>query len=187
MMWNFVQALLLALSLQSCFAFTQISIGLSKTNEGDMRVSFPVMASIESVELSDRFDRWRFLQRLLDLEVDNEAANELVLRVLDNSLKRKKSDDAMDNTAEITNALRAKMSHAISGSLETLNTVDMLDTLLPDMAEDEDAFKSLWDTVTEIHGREMTKMDEAEGTPEWKLACIQARVLIHFDFLSLGI
>lgn len=186
-MWKFVQALLLAISLQSCYCFTPTSIGTSQRTKADTRVSFPIMASIESVALSDRFDRWRFLQRLLDLEVDNEITSELILKVLDNSLKRKKLDNALDDTADITVSLREKISNAIDGPIETLNSVETLDSLLPTIDDDEDAFKSLWDTVTEIHGREMTKMDEAEGNPEWKLACVQARIFVQYDFLTQGI
>jgi hypothetical protein len=148
------------------------------------------MASIESLEISDRFDRWRFLQRLLDLEVDDGIANELVLKVLDNSLNRPKSDDPLDGMAEITPPLREKIANVVMDSddpLKALTSVETLDGLLPDMDEDEDAVKSLWDIVNEIHGREVMKMDEAEGTPEWKLAFIQARVLLHYDFLTEGI
>ncbi|KAL3945174.1 MAG: hypothetical protein SGBAC_000777 [Bacillariaceae sp.] len=149
------------------------------------------MASIESVELADRFDRWLFLQRLLDLEVDNDVSNELLLRVLNNSLNRPKSDDPLDGNAEINSALRETITSVVTteaeGPVEALNSVEVLENLLPDTDEDEDAVISLWDIVNEIHGREMTKIDEAEATAEWKLACVQTRVLLHFDFLTEGI
>jgi hypothetical protein len=63
---------------------------------------------------------------------------------------------------------------------------DQLDALLPHPDDDEDAFKGLWDTVIEIHGREAVKIDEARGSLTWKSCCTLARLLIHFDFLSDG-
>jgi hypothetical protein len=63
---------------------------------------------------------------------------------------------------------------------------DQLDALLPGPDDDEDAFKGLWDTVIELHGREAVKIDEARGSSTWEGCCTIARLLIHYDFLSDG-
>lgn len=144
-------------------------------------------SSIESIPLSDRFDRWRFLQRVLDRDVDVGVVSQALLKVLDKSLKREDTDDADDNRTKITPDLRKKITNVIEDSGASLNSFEALDALIPDMDEDEDACKSLWDTVMEIHGRESVKLNESEGTPEWKLACVQSRALLHFDFLYEGI
>jgi hypothetical protein len=143
--------------------------------------SFPV----ESVGLNDRFDRWRFLQNLLEGDVENEVCNRVLLQVLKNSLDRK-GDHLETGTAEITSELRTKLESVITsrdGPLVSYESLDELEKLIPDISEDEDAFKSSWDTVMEIHGRESVKLNEIEGSPEWKLSCLVARVLLHFDFL----
>lgn len=62
-----------------------------------------------------------------------------------------------------------------------------LDTLLPTMDENEDACNSLWDTVIELHGREMVKINEEDSNPDWDARCLVARVLIYLDFLAEGI
>jgi hypothetical protein len=59
---------------------------------------------------------------------------------------------------------------------------------LPTPDDDEDAVKSLWDTVMELYGREAVKYQETKSsTLEWKITNTVSRLLIHFDFLTLGI
>jgi hypothetical protein len=65
--------------------------------------------------------------------------------------------------------------------------VELLEGLLPDPREDEDAHKSVWDTVIEIHGREMVQYNETNPSPEWKISSLVARLLINFDFIIYGI
>lgn len=155
------------------------------------RYSSSLDAITESMGLNDRFDRWRFLQNLLEGEIENEDVNKVLLEVLNNALARERSVDLdYDNKTEIAPALRKKIETLIAkseDSKETLDSLQLLDPLIPDHSEDEDASKSLWDTVIEIHGRESMKLNEASATPEWKLSCIKARILLHFDFLTDGL
>jgi len=67
--------------------------------------------------------------------------------------------------------------------------LEQLEKLLPDPIENEEDHKSAWDTIIEIHGRESIKIDESQIpiSMEWKIANIVSRLLVHFDFLQLGI
>ena len=145
--------------------------------------------------LDDRFGRWRFLQRLLDEEIDSHDATQVLESVLRASIGRKNGGD--DGLAETTLEQRQE----IQLFLEEINIgerlwadqfsnepfLSWLEKLLPDPDEDEDAAKGLWDTVMELHGREAVKLGQARGSQEWQASCLIARALIHFDFLSLGI
>jgi hypothetical protein len=143
----------------------------------------------ETMKLNDRFDRWRFLQHLLEGDVDNKDVNTVLLAVLNNALARERSDEP-DGMTDVTPELREKIGNVIitpENPMEKLDSLELLDALIPDHTEDEDASKSLWDTVIEMHGRESVKVNEAGATTEWKLSCIKARVLLHFDFLTEGV
>ena len=63
----------------------------------------------------------------------------------------------------------------------------IVEKLLPDPVEDEDAYKTCWDVVMEMYGKEAVKSEEMEGSKEWRARCAVARVLIHYDFLEAGI
>ena len=65
--------------------------------------------------------------------------------------------------------------------------VEKFENLLPDPLDDEDAHKSTWDMVLEIHGRDMVKANEMNATTEWRKLCLTARLLIHYDFLSRSV
>lgn len=65
--------------------------------------------------------------------------------------------------------------------------IEIVEKLLPDPLEDEDAHKTCWDVVMEMYGKEAVKSDEMEGSKEWRARCAVARVLIHYDFLEAGI
>ena len=71
----------------------------------------------------------------------------------------------------------------------TIVLLEQLEKLLPDPIENEDDFKSAWDTLLEIHGRESVKINENQipKSMEWKIATVVTRLLIHFDFLQIGI
>jgi len=71
----------------------------------------------------------------------------------------------------------------------TVLLFERLEKLLPDPIENEDDFKSAWDTLLEIHGRESVKINENQipKSMEWKIATVVTRLLIHFDFLQIGI
>ena len=73
-----------------------------------------------------------------------------------------------------------------------LAILERLEQFLPNPSEDEEAHKSLWDLVIELHGRESVKSNEMSSKHpteylDWKLRNVVARILIHHDFLSLGI
>lgn len=65
--------------------------------------------------------------------------------------------------------------------------LDIVEKLLPDPMEDEDAHKTCWDVVMEMYGKEAVKSEEMERSTEWRARCAVARVLIHYDFLETGI
>ncbi|MGK3739591.1 MAG: hypothetical protein ACI90V_006438 [Bacillariaceae sp.] len=71
----------------------------------------------------------------------------------------------------------------------TVLLFERLEKLIPDPIENEDDFKSAWDTLLEIHGRESVKINENQipKSMEWKIATVVTRLLIHFDFLQIGI
>ncbi|VEU41062.1 unnamed protein product [Pseudo-nitzschia multistriata] len=72
---------------------------------------------------------------------------------------------------------------------KALEILEQLEGLLPDPVENEDDNKSLWDTVIELHGRQSVKINESQNpvSMDWKTASTVSRVLLHFDFLTLGI
>jgi hypothetical protein len=150
--------------------------------------------------LEDRFGRWRFLQRLLDGEVSAHDATELLVAVLHNSLTASQTKEGSDGNVELSteqrNRLQAFLDRMGDGNASIFeqgqlvvdpSQVDQLDALLPDMDSDEDAYKGLWDTVIELHGREAVKIDESNRSPTWTACCLTARLLIHYDFLSEGV
>lgn len=195
--------------------------------------------------LDDQFQRWKYLQELLEGDADPITTNIVLYQVLDGALKYRRprggtamfNDDAdsedrresgSDKTAatstpvveledETPALIREKIERLLndssrSGSIDvfqsdkngedgdkhqvdqqeeqqTLLMLEQLEELLPDPKEDEDAHRSLWDLVLELHGREAVKINETK-TPkdlDWKLRNVVARLLMHHDFLTLGI
>jgi len=70
---------------------------------------------------------------------------------------------------------------------DTPSILNDLETLLPDEDEDEDAYNGNWDMINQIHGLEITKVENASGCEFWEARCCIARVLLYFDFLSEGV
>jgi hypothetical protein len=198
----------------------------------------PMHLSI-SKPLNDRFDRWRFLQSVL--EEDNDARDSsditaVLVAILRQQVQRKSDatttywndhrrgvleailsdltspttatttsypqtlllhrmlalrDDDSDNRADsddsrigtTTTTLLARQQDQVDLSL-----LDQLEQLLPNSDDDdhEDAMKGLWDTVIELHGREAVKINERNASRQWRTRCLIARVLIYFDFLTVG-
>lgn len=95
-----------------------------------------------------------------------------------------------------------------------LSILERIERLLPDPIEDEEAHKSAWDVVIDLHGRESVRVSEealqrdnaimairvgvddgGNGDSrtycaemlQWRTLCAVGRVLIHFDFLTKGI
>jgi len=142
--------------------------------------------------LHDRFDRWRFLQNLLDEETLAEDTNQILYFVLmgylgqyitnqkfgepppsaEASVQIQKSQeegwfvsDAEEELAEMTRERREKIQ-AILDVSEAAQSVNLLfpadvessdvsileqvEGILPDPVEEEEAFKSNWDTVIEV-------------------------------------
>lgn len=145
----------------------------------------------------EQFDRWKYLQDFLDGEIECDGTNRLLYRVLkeyfDNA-KPEEEDDSETGSPKMTPKFKENLMHTLSlaqgDSLKVLGNssnealLKSLESLLPDPEEEEDAFKSLWDTLVEIHGREMVKIRETNPTPEWTCQCLVARILIWFDYLT---
>jgi hypothetical protein len=184
-------------SLITTLALAEVNAGRRQSPEGMFDV-FP-----------DRFDRWRFLQNVLDGDASSDLVNQVLYEVLDGALKFPRLDGDGE-TIVLPGEYRDRIqdvldNHSSDGRIPAMCTSDaedddgeikvhaaamltLLEGLLPDTDEDEDASKSLWDTVMEIHGREAVKYQETKNrTMEWKLASVVTRLLLHFDFLTLGI
>lgn len=159
---------------------------------------------IDRLDLSDNFNRWRFLQNFLDAEVDASDANELLYLVLnsfldDVSIPSNKLGDPESpiTVAEIRDLIDELVKRDGKDKIAAFrdpqcspgddDVIDKLERLLPDRRENEDAFKGCWDTVVDLHGREAVRINEGRSTPQWRALCVVARVLIHFDFLARGV
>ncbi|CAB9504634.1 expressed unknown protein [Seminavis robusta] len=150
---------------------------------------------IEKWDQSDRFDRWKFLQELLDDLEEDDDTEELLCAVLKEYPLDKKNDGVPIATSEQKQIVRDLVATAAEEEqdppkIRVLTNDEILrqvEALIPDPQEDEDGFKSAWDAVLEIHGQEMVKVNEEAATARWKALCIVARVLIHYEFLSEGI
>jgi hypothetical protein len=131
--------------------------------------------------MEDRFDRWRLLQNILDLNIEQGQVEALVATVVAGSASRPPgilagvsigtatNEEENDDWSQYRNDVLALERH-----------------FLPDPDDDKDAFDSLWDTVAEIHGRDAVRID-LRAEPRWPYVCGLARVLLQYDFLSRGI
>lgn len=147
--------------------------------------------------LDDRFDRWRYMQRLLDEETSIEDTNELLFAVLNGYLKLPRPAGSPELTRELRRQIEELLANSYaSKSINVVTAADdeieislfeALEAILPDQYEDEDSHKSMWDTMNDLYGREAVKINEREGRPEWRSRCIATRLLIHYDFLTAGV
>lgn len=148
----------------------------------------------------DRFDRWRFLQDILDNEVENDLLEETLFRLFQGVLQRRKPRDApiedilpgeisIGEWEKLKDVMTKARDEKIALPADDLagEILPLLEGLLPTEDENKDAFKSVWDIVAQIHGEELTKVREAEGAPDWVTVCVVARLLVHYDFLDEGI
>jgi len=155
---------------------------------------------VDRLELSDNFNRWRFLQNFLDGEIEASDANEVLYSVLDSFLKYPPPDSSEVVSPLATSDVRGVIEGLLNtndGAIPAFqdpectpgddDVLQQLELLLPDPRENEDAFKGSWDTVIELHGREAVKINEGKCTSEWKALCMVARVLIYFDFMARGV
>lgn len=173
----------------SCLSTPQTTISLFQSAKSSESLS-------DRLKLGDRFDRWRFLQDLLDDFIEEDDIHQVLFSVLEGypiDKLHKDMDDGSLPTAtpeqkEIVSSLLEewKSSNAIP-ALTNADALCQIEQLIPDPQEDEDGFKATWDTVCELHGREMVKVNEQEGTARWKAVSIVSRVLLHYEFLTEGV
>ncbi len=202
-MKNYCTACLLGTSLKSASSYSTTFSGSTlfgrKTfSSAKGRKSSILYATLPS--LPDRFGRWRFLQDLLDGDVKDDVVTGVLYNVLENYLMDPPVTASADGT-QGSPALTPTLITQLETVLETFTESEImalpgdtnetllqnLEKLLPDPEEDEDAHKSAWDTVIEIHGRDMVKAKEMNPTEEWRRLCLVARLLVHYDFLSRDI
>jgi hypothetical protein len=186
--------------MQVISPFTQ-SRSRSRLNESSTSTSTAIR---DRLGLHDRFGRWRFLQRLLDEEANEDDVNRIVFLVLYGYLKFPRpaygttsETGSPELTANRRQQIEELLKGCILGTVPALgdadgaqsgeDTLSQLEPLLPDPADDEDAFKGLWDTVIEVNGRESVKINETNPTPEWRAVCLVARIIIYYDFLTFGL
>ena len=133
------------------------------------------------VAASDGIGDSRFLHLLVLPQVDYES---LTIDVDD---EEDKHDEQIQPPDEVAMSILAQ-----------------IEQLLPDPIEDEESYKSAWDVVIDLYGRESVRVKEEKlqrekesgggggGTMslenlEWRTLCAVGRVLIHYDFLTKGV
>lgn len=174
-------------------------IFLSRSNLAGLIFDRPPSLHATLPSFGSRFDKWRFLQELLDGDVQDEVMGLLLFRVLDdfwtvNGLPEQTREPTKSGSPELSPELITKIQMSIEELRQSSQSsvphyfedgaMAKFHSLLPDPVEDEDANKSAWDTVMEIHGQDMVRANETNPTTEWRKVCLVARLLIHYDFLS---
>ena len=157
---------------------------------------------MDELEIYERFDRWRFLQKLLDEETHPDPTNRLLFQVLDGYIKYprpnfpgseatgspERTSIRLERVSLVLNSAENKAIPLISvPQNDVTELMEMLEELLPDPEEEEDDHKGTWDTIIELHGRESVKYNQQNPTTEWEARCLAARVLVFYDFLLLGV
>lgn len=138
-----------------------------------IRTTAASLFMIPDQDMEDRFDRWRVLQNILDLDIAEEQVEALVDVVL---------AGAVSSAPKVLNQNKNNLTSQLYR-----NDILALERLyLPDPDDDKDAFDSLWDTVAEIHGRDAVKLD-LKVEPRWPYVCCLVRILLQYDFLTRGI
>ena len=200
----------------------------------------------------DQFERWRFLQKLLEGEVPPSDVEDLLLVVLDAYREHGPTDKSSNNSDEnggnaspvLTRDQKDQVGHLIDGILtasdgvgdsrflhmlvlppvdydnvdfdvepkpivvkadsKAIALLEQIENLLPDEYEEDEAHKSAWDVVIDLHGRESVKFQEQalqlereNGSEEdgvynadnlqWRTQQSICRLLLHYDFLTKGI
>ena len=167
---------------------------------------------VERLELTDYFNRWKFVQKLLDYELEAQHVNEVLYVLLHNYYQKATSTSNMvteqtediygeessapEQTSELLECVSRVLALSEGSSCSIPVVVDpdcapgeqyvlnLVQQLLPNPIEKEDAFKGAWDTVLELHGKAAVTWNEKEGRSAWKAVFMIARVMIYFDFLS---
>lgn len=194
----------------NCFTvlpFKPATVGAKRILDFRRFATESVSALRERLRFDDRFSRWRYLQRILDEECEAEDTNKILFNVLDGYRKFPRPEievSADTSSPELTAERRQVVEQLLEGMEETRSipalvdigeeitqeneaTVEQLKRLLPDPVEEEDADKSLWEIMMDLHGREMVKVNEKSGEKDWKARSVVARVLLHYDFLNYGL
>lgn len=152
-------------------------------NEGQRRVMSSLIEEI--VSASDGIGDSRFLHLLVLPPVDYES---LTIDV---------DDEVMQDEQQQTQQQNQQIDESAASIL------NRIEQLLPDPIEDEESYKSAWDVVIDLYGRESVRVKEEKlqreiengvvgGTKsmenlEWRTLCAVGRVLIHYDFLTKGV
>jgi hypothetical protein len=152
---------------------------------------------VERLDLTDNFNRWKYMQNLLDEELEADDVNPILYLLLFNYKTAGRVDPDDSSAPERTVALldlvdRILLEYDDNKSIPALQDPDcqpgealfLIEKLLPDPLDKEDASKGAWDTVGELHGKTAMASNEREGRPEWKAVCMVARVMIYFEFLT---
>ena len=221
--------------------------------------------TIKRLELDQQFERWKFLQCLLEGEIlPSDIENVLLLSLsayLQHGPTAATSNNKDENGGNASPVLNDEQKSDIQGAIKamlevsdgigdskflhllvlppvdyesiTIDTEDDVDTgssmvevdssalsileqieqLLPNIEDDEDAYKSAWDVIIDLYGRESVRVNEealqreresgrypssenvgsggslecCADSLQWRTLCAVGRVLIHFDFLTKGI
>lgn len=171
---------------------------------------------VQRLELTQQFNRWRFLQELLEGDVHYGDVNELLYNVL-NAYLHSDPSQRDEGSPILTESIRTTLKQLLlikdtkeftsdscipifcpgcvvpssaddyDGHTRTLLLVSQLESLLPDPIEEKDAHDGLWDTIEGLHGWEGVRMNRQNPCKDWEVRCTVARVLIWFDFLAEGV
>lgn len=190
---------------------------------------------VQRLGLGNQFDRWIFLQKTLEGEIQPpHDVNVLLFRVLKSWLdyppsNEKRGTTTVSLTDEKMEVLTKLIHHYsfmnsipllpnvvtddsseedVPLSVDSLSLHQDLNFLLPDEDEDEDAYNSLWDLVKELYGEgsvafQQKKSDEIRYRSqsecvdeesvelilftEWDRYAMAVRLLLYYDFLSVGV
>ena len=181
-------------------------------NIDEPRVQVPVdIDIIERLDLDSKFGRWKFMLDTMDEdgEVDPQDVNEILYKVLksfyDNPRPEFTEDGKTNPSAILTEDQRELLVEdlfRIENSVGVISVMpmedeeftdeytrilDLLEKLQPDPIEDEDDFRSCWDIVLEMYGREATKHAQQTGDVQFEFRSSIVRLLLHYEFLTDGI
>ena len=163
---------------------------------------------LQRIDLSTQFGRWKLLQETLEEEADPRDINELLYAVLksfvENPRPFKLANGKSNPAARLTDEQKSMLVEDLfilengvgtipilpeSGEFKEENQriLDLLDKLQPDPIENEDDFRSAWDILVEMYGRESTKHAQKSGDVTFKYTSSIVRLLLHFEFLTDGV
>jgi len=250
---------------QNQFFHRQHTTPLYSTSiSGNNNIPQQAKETIQRLELDQQFERWKFMQCLLEGELQPSDIENVLLLSLSAYLQHgptaatsNNKDENGGNASPVLNdEQKSHIQSAIKAMLEVsdgigdskflhllvlppvdyesitidtedddyvgnnivevdssaLSILEQIEQLLPDIEDDEDAYKSAWDVVIDLYGRESVRVNEealqreresgrypnsdnvGSGSLEccadslqWRTLCAVGRVLIHFDFLTKGI